>query len=100
VGGALLASAAVAIPSVVGGTETSGGPRIALAGVVGVAGLVGWVLHRPGRPLEANVRANQALRDAWQRQVTEVQADNTRRLAAVRLAIHAGVPAPPGGPGL
>lgn len=96
-GGALLSAAAIAIPSVVGGSETSGGPRIVLAGAVGVAGVVGWVLHRPGRPLTANVRANQALRDAWQRQVAEVQAENARRLAAVRLGIHAGVPAPAGG---
>jgi hypothetical protein len=99
-GGALLSGAAIAIPAVVGGSETSEGPRVALAAAVTVAGLVGWVLHRPGRPLVANVRANKVLRDAWQRQLSEVQAENARRLAAVRLAIHAGAPAPSGGSGL
>src|SRR6266516_127358 len=65
-GGALLSGVVALLPAVVGGTDTQSGPRMAVAGTIGVAGLVGFVLHRPGRPLPANVRANKALRDAWQ----------------------------------
>src|SRR3989442_15095414 len=69
VGGLLLSSAVTALPAVVGGPDTRSGPRVAVAGAIGLTGLLGYVLHRPGRPLPANVRANQALRDAWQRRV-------------------------------
>lgn len=91
-GGALLSAAVVGLPALVGGTETSSGPRIAVAGTVGLAGVLGYVLHRPGRPLGGNVRANQAVRDAWQRRVEAVKEENARLLANVRLAIRAGEP--------
>ncbi len=89
-GGLLLSGAVAALPAIVGGTDTPSGPRLAVAGTIGLAGLVGSVLHRPGRPLAANVRANQALRDAWQRRVEATQADNARRRRDVRLVVRAG----------
>ena len=91
-GGLLLSAAVVSLPTIVGGTETSSGPRLAVAGSVGLAGLVGYFLHRPGRPLEANIRANHAVRETWQQRLATVQADNTRRVGDVRLAIRAGEP--------
>ena len=91
-GGLLLSGAVAALPAVVGGTDTPSGPRIAVAGTIGVAGLLGYVLHRPGRPLAANVRANQALRDAWQRRVATTTAENGRRRQEVRLVVRAGEP--------
>lgn len=91
-GGALLSGVVALLPAVVGGTDARSGPRIAVAGTIGLAGLVGYVLHRPGRPLTANVRANQALRDAWQQRVASTTAENVRRRRDVRVVIRTGDP--------
>ena len=90
VGGAVLSGAVVVLPSVVGGSGGPSGSRIAVAGTVGLAGMLGYLLHRPGRPLPVNIRANQARRDAWQQAVATVTAENARRRGDVRLAVHAG----------
>jgi len=92
VGGLLLSGAVTALPAVVGGSDTPSGPRAAVAGAIGLAGLLGYVLHRPGRPLTANVRANQTLRDAWQRRVAATTAENARRRRDIGLVVHAGEP--------
>jgi len=89
-GGVLLSGAVAALPAIVGGTDASSGPRIAVAGTIGFAGLLGYVLHRPGRPLVANARANQTLRDAWQRRVETTTAENARRRREVRVMVRAG----------
>jgi hypothetical protein len=89
-GGLLLASTVAALPSLVGASHGSSGPRLAVAGAVGVAGVLGYILHRPGRPLAENVRANKARHDAWQRSVERVTADNVRRRSDIRLSVHAG----------
>ncbi len=91
-GGALLSGVVALLPAVVGGTDTQSGPRMAVAGTIGVAGLVGFVLHRPGRPLPANVRANHALRDAWQQRVSTTTAENARRRRDVRVVVRANEP--------
>ena len=91
-GGALLSGVVALLPAVVGGTDTPSGPRSAVAGTIGLAGLVGYVLHRPGRPLAANVRANQALRDAWQQRVAATTAENARRRVDVRVVVRVGEP--------
>ena len=90
VGGLLLSGAVAALPALVGGTDTPSGPRIAVAGTIGFAGLLGYVLHRPGRPLQGNVRANQTLRDAWQRQVASTTTENARRRREVHVVVRAG----------
>jgi hypothetical protein len=90
IGGVLLSAAVVSLPSLVGGRETSGGRRLAVAGAVGMATVLGYILHRPGRPLDANIRANQEVLAAWEERVAAVKAENARR--AVRLAIRAGEP--------
>lgn len=92
-GGILVAGAVTALPAVVGGSGTASGPRVAVAGTVGLAALLGTVLHRPGRPLQANIRANQTRRDAWRKSVDTVTAENARRRGDVRIAVHAGEPA-------
>lgn len=91
-GGLLVSAAVVSLPAVVGGSEVSSGPRVAVAGTVGIAGLLGYLLHRPGRPLAANIRANQAVRQTWQQRVASVEAENARRRRDIRIAIHAGEP--------
>jgi hypothetical protein len=89
-GGLLVSGAVAALPAVVGGSGTSGGPRIAVAGTIGFAGVLGYFLHRPGRPLPANIRVNQERRDVWQRNVDAVIAENMRRRGDARVAVHAG----------
>ena len=91
-GGLFLSGAVAALPAVVGGTDTRSGPRMGVAGTIGLAGLFGYMLHRPGRPLVANMRANQTLRETWQRRVATATAENARRRRDVRLAIRAGEP--------
>jgi hypothetical protein len=91
IGGVLLSAAVVSLPSLVGGRETSGGRRFAVAGAVGMATVLGYLLHRPGRSLDANIRANQQVLAAWEEQVAAVRAENARR--ALRLVIRAGEPA-------
>src|SRR5437868_2838423 len=80
-GGALLATTVAALPSVVGGDHPSGS-RLVVAGTVGLAGALGYVLHRPGRPLTVNIQANQALRARWQQGVAAVKAENVGRRVA------------------
>lgn len=89
-GGLVLAGTVAALPSLVGANQGSSGPRLAVAGAVGVAGVLGYILHRPGRPLADNVRANKARRDAWQKSVERAIADNVRRRSDIRLRVHAG----------
>lgn len=89
-GGVILSAAVVALPVVVGGTDAPGGPRLAVAGTIGLATMLGYVLHRPGRPLPGNVRANQARRDAWQRRIATVTEENVRRRRDVRVIVRAG----------
>jgi len=91
-GGAVVSGAVVALPSIVGGTDASSGPRIAVAGTVGIASLVGYFVHRAGRPVPANILANQRARAAWQQRVATVRAENERRRRGARLAIRAGEP--------
>ena len=92
-GGLLLSAAVVSLPVAVGSHDTPSGPRVAVASAVGVATALGYLLHRPSRPLPANIRANDAVRDAWRRRLATVQADNAGRRADVRLRVHAGDPA-------
>lgn len=89
-GGLLLSGTVAALPSLVGGSHGSSGPRLAVAGAVGVAGMLGYILHRPGRPLVANIRVNKTRRDQWQRSVEQVKAENVRRHGDIRLAVHSG----------
>src|SRR5207253_294328 len=77
-GGVLLATTVAALPSVVG-SDPPDRSRLAVAGAVGVAGALGYVLHRPGRPLTANIQANQAVRARWQQSVAAVKAQNAQR---------------------
>jgi hypothetical protein len=90
-GGVLLAGTVAALPSVVGGDHPNGS-RLVVAGAVGFAGALGYVLHRPGRPLTTNIAANEALRARWQKSVAAVKAENVQRRDDVHLAVHAGEP--------
>src|SRR2546422_10477290 len=56
----LLSAAVVSLPAAVGSHDTPSGPRVAVASAVGVATALGYLVHRSGRPLPANIRANDA----------------------------------------
>jgi hypothetical protein len=88
-GGLLLSGAVAALPAVVGGNPPSGA-RIAVAGTIGVAGAIGYLLHRPGQPVPANIRANRALRERWQQRVAAVKVGNERRRSDIQLAVRTG----------
>jgi hypothetical protein len=86
--GLVTAATVVALPSVVAPGRGPTAARFAVGAAVGVSGLVGFFAHHPGRPLEANVRANAPQRDAWKRRVDAVKAENAARRATVRLIVR------------
>lgn len=88
-GGMLLATSVAALPSVVGG-DTPKGPRIVVGATIGLAGALGYLLHRPGRPLAANIQANQTLRKGWEQRLATTKVENARRRDDPHLAVHAG----------
>jgi hypothetical protein len=70
--------------------ERASGTRFAVAGALGVSGLVGYLSRRAGTPLPENAAINQTRRDAWRRQNDAVARGNAERLRAARLRISAG----------
>ncbi|MBI1722707.1 MAG: hypothetical protein HYR48_02235 [Gemmatimonadetes bacterium] len=90
--GALAAAAVLALPPVVGGGADASTARFAVSGAIAASGLLGFLAERPGRPIPANIAANRALRDAWQRRAEEVRAQNAERRRDARLVIIAGRP--------
>lgn len=91
-GGALLAAAVVVLPTAVGSAGQSSTPRVAVAGTLGLAGVLGFILHRPGQRLDANIRANQAVREVWDKGVATAKAENAQRRRDIHVAIRADTP--------
>jgi hypothetical protein len=89
-GAALLAAGALTLPSLVAPGERASGTRFAVAGALGVSGLVGYLSRRAGTPLPENVTINQTRRDAWKRQDDAVTRENGERMRAARVRISAG----------
>lgn len=85
VGTALIAPAAA-------GSGGAKGLRIAGGGVAVTAGVIGYLLHRPGRPMPANVAANDSVRVAWAVKLARAHAVNAARRAIVRITVRAGDP--------
>ncbi len=85
VGAALIGPAAT-------GSGGSTGLRIAAGGLALGIGTVGYLLNRPGRPIPANVAANDSIRATWAVTLARARAVNAARRATVRLAIRAGEP--------
>ncbi|HYL22107.1 MAG TPA: hypothetical protein VEU74_10110 [Gemmatimonadales bacterium] len=88
--GIAAAAAAIVLPSVMARGAGGSDARFAVGAAIGVAGMIGFVAQRPGRPLAAIVRANALQRDAWMRRLDAVKAENATRRATVRLVIRAG----------
>jgi hypothetical protein len=88
--GALAGAAVAALPAVVARGSSGTATRFVVAAAVSVSGLVGYLSHHPGQAIAANVRANAAAREAWQRQLDAVRAENGNRRTGATLLIRAG----------
>lgn len=95
--GAGVGVAVALLPGLVAGGDAPSGSRYVVAGGLSIAGLVGFLKHRPGRPLPDNIAANQALREGWQAQVQTTAQENVIRAQQKRLDIHVGKPEVIGG---
>lgn len=80
------------LPNLVAGGTAPSGSRYLVAGGLTLAGLIGFIKHRPGRPLPDNIAANQELRDGWQAQIQMTAQENAIRVLQKRLDIHVGPP--------
>ncbi|HEU5323039.1 MAG TPA: hypothetical protein VFX28_19695 [Methylomirabilota bacterium] len=92
-GGVLLGAAAIALPTAISPDGTPSGGRFAVAGALGLAGLVGYVTQPPGRSIPGNVALNQARRAEWQRRHATVLRENAERLRTARWRVRAGTAA-------
>ena len=90
--GAGVGALVAVLPGIVAGGTAPSSSRYAVAGGLTLAGLVGFIRHRPGRPLPDNISTNQALRDGWQAQVQMTTQENIIRALQKRLDIHVGPP--------
>jgi hypothetical protein len=88
--GAGVGLAVALLPGLVAGGTAPSGSRFAVAGGLTIAGVIGFIRHRPGRPIPDNISANLALRDGWQATVRTTAAENTIRAQQKRLDVHAG----------
>ena len=88
--GGLVTAGVLVLPSLVASGVGPSGPKIAVAGGVAVASIVGFFLQRPGRPIPENIAANQALRDRWTADHDAVARQNADLKRQVRLTVHAG----------
>ncbi len=92
-GGGVLSGIAIAvIPSVAASGSDLNGARFAVAGAVGIAGIVGYFKQRPGTPIPANVSYNRSVYAAWQDSIAVIEQLNTTRQAVSELRIRAGTP--------
>ena len=89
-GGLLLAAGALTLPSLVAPGERASGTRFAVAGALGVSGLIGYLSRSAGRPLPENATINRARRDAWRLQAEAVARANAGRVREARLHIRTG----------
>ena len=90
-GAGLAAGALVAtLPSVIASGSEPSNTRFVVAGAVSLTGIYGFFSQRPGRRIQANIAANRAARDAWERRRDQVAQENATRRRNVRLRLIAG----------
>lgn len=92
VGGLSVGAAVLFLPAAVSPEANITGGRLAVAGAVSIAGIVGFVTRRPGQPIRENVIANEALRQSWRDSLEVVTQQNARLRSDVRAQIRAGAP--------
>lgn len=82
------AIAVAILPSLVGAEEGSS-TRFAVAGTLGIGGIIGFATATRPRPIPENIAFNRSRQAEWEREVQRVRAENAERLATVRLRIRA-----------
>lgn len=87
--GLLAAGAAIALPSLVADGTQPSGAQVAVAGVLSLAGIVGFVTE-PGRVQRRHIATNAATRAEWQRRAEAARAENARRRNAAHLIVSVG----------
>lgn len=95
--GAGVGVAVALLPGLISSGNAPSGSRYVVASGLSLAGLIGFLKHRPGQPLQDNIAANQALREGWQAQVQTTAQENVIRAQQKRLDIHVGAPEVIGG---
>jgi hypothetical protein len=91
--GGLAAGVGIAIlPTTIAPDAELSGTRIGVAGIVTIAGVIGFFTQRPGKPIEENIRANRRLRDVWQADAEAIARENTARRTRATLEIRTGDP--------
>jgi hypothetical protein len=88
--GVLTGLFAAVLPQLIAQDGGTASGRYVVAGALGTAGVIGFLAQRPGRVIPANVAANRAARDAWQREVAMAVAENARRRRDIGLQVTAG----------
>jgi hypothetical protein len=90
IGGLSVGAAVLILPAAVAPQAELTGGRLAVAGAVSIAGIVGFVTRRPGKPIRENVVANDALRQAWRDSSEVVAQQNAGLRSDIRVRIRAG----------
>lgn len=85
-------AATVVLPDIAASPDGTGGGRFVVGGVLGIAGVVGFLAARAGEPLPANVAENLRRREARAEEIRRVEEANRRARQDPRIVIHAGTP--------
>jgi hypothetical protein len=87
--GLVAAGAAIVLPSLVADGTQPSGAQFAVAGVLSLAGIVGFV-SEPGKVQRRHIAANAATRAEWQRRAEAVRVENARRRDTAHLVVSVG----------
>jgi hypothetical protein len=90
VGGLLMGGTVMLLPSALAPDAQLAGMRLALGSAMSIAGIVGFVVRRPGEPLPQNIAANRALREDWNERTDQIVEENANRITGTQLVIEAG----------
>jgi tetratricopeptide (TPR) repeat protein len=82
--------AAVFLPKVIADEDVGTSTRYLVGGALGVAGVVGIMTQASRERSPENMAANEALRDAWEREVAAAREASSGEAGPVRLVIRAG----------
>jgi hypothetical protein len=90
IGGLVVGLAVSVVPAVVASDADVSPTRFLVGASVSVAGLSAFLAQRPGRPLAANIAANQRRRAAWREETDRVAQQNDALKRAASLLVRLG----------
>jgi hypothetical protein len=82
--------AAVFLPKVIADEDVGTSTRYVVGGALGVAGVVGFITQASRERSPENIAANEALREAWEREAAGGRETSSGEAGPVRLVIRAG----------